>query len=445
MIRRNSFFGLLGFAVPVLVLLISYPVLIRHLGMARLGIYLLATSMSGALAFLDAGFSAATLKFIAEDLAQGRRQSAAEVLAASMWFYGAAGLAGGLVLAAASPWLVGVFKIQPGLRGEALWTFRLASVQFAVFFMLTVFISLFKGMHRFHLSTLSLSLLSVLTYGGAVLAVLFAHAGLMGITAVGVAANAMVLAGSAVVGLRLCGTAGIHPFTARPSWEVYKRMLGFGSAMLINGFASLLQNQIQRYIIGIALGPAAVGIYQTASVAPGKIHAAVNAATEVMFPLSAGASDRRSLRRTYLQMLAATVVCAGLAFPLLILAGPWFLSVWLRENNSPELRPLLMIFAIAYFFLALTPPPYHLLNGMGKPWINTLFFAITASLNVTMIGVSWVFGISLAGIAWAYTIAVLCSVPAYYLTVERSIWAGSPCQRAGENACSVQRQAANKA
>ena len=155
-IRRNSFFGLLGFAVPALVLLVAYPILIRHLGMARLGIYLLATSMSGALAFLDAGFSAATLKFIAEDLARGRKASAAEVVAASLYFYGAVGTAGGLILGLASPLLVGVFKIDSPLHHEALWTFRLASVQFAVFFMLTVFISLFKGMHRFHLSTLSL-------------------------------------------------------------------------------------------------------------------------------------------------------------------------------------------------------------------------------------------------------------------------------------------------
>lgn len=422
--RRNSLFGLLGFAVPVVVVLISYPILIRHLGMARLGIYLLATSMSGALAFLDAGFSSATLKFLAEDLAHGRKQAASEVLGASMWFYGTVGIAGGLILWLASPWLVEVFKIEPGLRREGVWTFRLASVQFAIFFMLTVFISLFKGMHRFHLSTLSLSLLSVLTYGGAVFALLFAHAGLIGVTGVGVGANAVILLGSAAVGLRLCRSAGVRPFAVRPAFPIYRRMLGFSAAMLLHGFGAAFQTQIQRYVIGVTMGPAAVGVYQTASVAASKIHAAVNAATEVMFPVSSGSSDPRRLRRTYLRMLVATVTFAGSALLLLIVAGPWFLSIWLRENNSPELRPLLMILALAYFFLALTPPPFHLLNGIGRPWINTLFCALTSLLNLALIGVSWTLGISLVGIAWAYAIAVFCCVPAYYLTVERSVWPG---------------------
>jgi O-antigen/teichoic acid export membrane protein len=421
-VRRNSFFGFLGFAVPVLVLFLSYPVLIKHLGMARLGIYLLATSMSGALAFLDAGFSAATLKFIAEDLAQGRKASAAEILAASMCFYGVVGIAGGLVLGLASPWLVGMFKVDAGIYGEALWTFRLASIQFSMFFMLSVFISLFKGMHRFHLSTLCLSTLSVLTYGGAVLAILLAHAGLVGVTAVGLAANTLVLAGSAITGFRICSAEEIYPLAARPSLRVYKRMLGFGSAMLINGFASLFQNQIQRYVIGMTLGPAAVAIFQTASVIPGKIHAAVNAATEVLFPISSAVKDPAYLRRIYLRMLAGTVACAVVALVFLVCLGPWLLSLWLRENCSPQMRSVLIVFAVAYFFLALTPPPFYLLNGMGKPWINTILFTFTASINLLLIGVCFLCGISLIGIAWAFTVAVICGSTACHFIVERRIW-----------------------
>ena len=136
----------------------------------------------------------------------------------------------------------------------------------------------------------------MLTYGGAVLAVVLSGAGLVGITAVGVAANTIVLAGSAIVGFRLCSSQGIYPLRARPSFQVYKRMLGFGAAMLINGFSALFQNQIQRYLIGITLGPAAVAVFQTANVIPGKIHAAVNAATEVMFPVSSAVKDPATAR-----------------------------------------------------------------------------------------------------------------------------------------------------
>ena len=47
----------------------SYPVLLRQLGDTEFGIYVLATSVVSAMAFLDFGFSAATVKFVAEDSA----------------------------------------------------------------------------------------------------------------------------------------------------------------------------------------------------------------------------------------------------------------------------------------------------------------------------------------------------------------------------------------
>lgn len=421
-VQRNSFFGLLGFAVPTAVLFVAYPILVRRLGMESLGLYLLATSMSGALAFLDAGFSAATLKFVAEDLGHGRKAEAAEVLMASILFYATVGSAAAVVLWLLSPWLVSIFHVEPKLNAVAIRAFRLASVQFAVFFTLTVFISLFKGMHRFHLSTLSLSLLSVLTYGGAVIAVIFGHAGVAGVTAVSLAANVVVLAISAVIGLRLCTSQQMPLLSARPTVSTYKRILSFGAFMTLNGIATLLLLQIQKYLIGITLGPAAVGVYQTASVPPSKIHAAVNAATEVLFPMTSAATDPVQLRRVYVRMLGATVAFAALAFLPLVFLGPWLLSLWLGKSNSPQLQSLIVIFAVAYLFLAVSPPPFHLLNGLGKPWINTIFFMFTAILNVGLIGLGYLTGITLNKIAWAFAAANIFTAILYHATVEFYVW-----------------------
>jgi O-antigen/teichoic acid export membrane protein len=98
-IRRNAWHGLMGFAVPSLIVFASYPVLIRHLGAAAFGVYLLAVSLSGAMMFLDMGFSAATLRFVAQDLAAGRPKAAADVVLTSLVFYGGMGIAGGAVIA----------------------------------------------------------------------------------------------------------------------------------------------------------------------------------------------------------------------------------------------------------------------------------------------------------------------------------------------------------
>src|SRR5579872_2191438 len=118
-IRRNSLFGFLGFALPALVTLAAYPYLIHRIGTEAFGIYLLATSIGGLMSFLDGGLSAANLKFVAEDAARGRPQSAAGVIATSLLFYGVLGLLGITVLGGLAPWLVSLFRVEAALRGDA--------------------------------------------------------------------------------------------------------------------------------------------------------------------------------------------------------------------------------------------------------------------------------------------------------------------------------------
>jgi len=140
-VARNAVHGLVGFVVPAAVVLVSYPVLIRHLGPAAFGVYLLAVSMSGAMMFLDLGFSAATLRFVAQDLAATRTKAAADVVATSLVFYGGMGIAGAFVIGAVAPMCPHLFKIGAPLAGEAIVVFRLAGLQFALYLPAMVFVS----------------------------------------------------------------------------------------------------------------------------------------------------------------------------------------------------------------------------------------------------------------------------------------------------------------
>ena len=215
--KRNSIYGLLSVAVPTAVLLAAYPILIHHLGIDIVGVYLLATGLSGAWMFFDFGVSAATLKFVAEDIAAGNRRAAAQVVMTSLAFYGVIGVIGALAIWFLAPWLSGIFSVEAAMRHDAEWAFRLAGVRFAAFFLTTVFVSLFKGLHRFEYSLVILSALQIVTFGGAILGVLVADAGLIGISLIGMAANLIILVLSAVLAVRLCARNDIHLASAWPS------------------------------------------------------------------------------------------------------------------------------------------------------------------------------------------------------------------------------------
>lgn len=421
-IKRNSFYGLMGFAVPTMVMLVAYPVLVHHLGSERFGIYFLATAVSNILALLDLGLSHSTLKFVAEDMASADRKAAAETVVTSLVFFGGFGTVGALLIWTFSPWLPTLFSMGTALQADAVSVFRLMAIQFAAFFLNAVLISLFKGMQRFDLSTWATAALSVLTYGGATMGVVLAGLGLVGVTAVSVAANLIVLLVSAAMALSLCRSHGIALGSGRPSLFALRRMLGFGVAMTVHAIGSMGLFYAQRLLVGVLIGPAAVTVYVLAITAVSKVHAMINAVVEVMFPLSSALADRGRLRRVYLRMLLTSVAVATLLlFPLAYFAKP-ILTVWVGADLASQVAPVLQILAVAYFFVSLSPAPFHVVNGVGRPWFNVAFDMANLALLALLLAIFARDGITLAGFAWAFTIASIVKGLAFQSLVEILIW-----------------------
>jgi len=405
----------------MMVVVVSYPILVRHLGPAAFGVYLLALSLSGTVMLLDLGFCAATLKFVAGDLAAGRPQMAADAIVTSLVAYAALGAAGGSAVALLAPELAGCFKIAE--PAAAVVVFRLAALQFMMLLPAWVFVSVAKAAGQFDRSALFASLLSLATYGAATAAVL-SGAGLVGAMAATVLATFVAVAGIATAGLRLCRDRGIQLSRARP--VAFRRIVGFGWVFTVNSIAAFLLYQIQRYVAGVVLGPAAVTVIQTASVVPSKMHAAVNAATEVMFPLSSASRDRTRLRQVYLHMLAGSALVASGGFAALVLLARPLLAVWLDARLAASVWPLLPVFALGYFFLALSPAPFHLVNGLGRPGLNTLFYVMNALLNVTFLAAAAATGITLHKLAWSFAAANILTGICYQIFVEMVIWRRQP-------------------
>lgn len=407
--RANSLYGLLGFLIPSAVMLLAYPVLVKHVGAGAFGIYLLATSFSGILAALDLGVSAATVKFVAEGESLADKRGVGDILAASLLFYGCAGFLGASAIWLATPWLLDVCSIEPGMRGQATIVFRLSAVQFAVSFVNTVWLSLFKGMHRFQLSSLVLSILSLLTYGGAVLGVLFRSMGLVGITAVSLAANVLVAVLALIMGLALCRRAGIELSRARPTVTTFKRMFGFSAAMLVSSVAGLLHSQGQKILIGALMGPQFVTSYYIGVWGPAKVNAATLAICEPLFPgvAAANARDHSMARRMYYRYLASITLLSLIALAPFALVPEVIFGLWLGSASSPMIPEVARIVAAGLFLNAVSHPAFHVVNGLGRPWINTGFMLLsTGLLYGTVLAISRFQPVGLPEFAWATSLSL---------------------------------------
>lgn len=421
-LRRNAAFAVGGFVVPTLVVFVAFRVLTRGLGADAFGVYVLATSISGSLAFLDFGSTSAGTKFISQHVAAGQSTDAANVLVASFVFNAAVGILGAATMWLFATKLVGYFAVPPELRDAAVLVFRIAAVQFVTFALTSVFLSCFKALHRFDLATITVSVLSVLSYGSGVVAVKYLHTGVVGVTLASCASNVLILGAAGATTWRLTRQAGMDVRRARPSARVYRSIFSFGAVMTINTLSGMVLYQSQRYVAGRLLGTAAVAIYVLSFTVASKAHALVNAASEIMFPFASGSTNRSELRRVYARFLggsAALALCVTL--PLMIAPLP-LLRLWLDEGMAVRVAPLLVPHAIGFLFLALSPAAFHLVNGIGRPSFNTVFAILNAVLNVLFIRLFSGSALTLVDLAYSFALANIVNAVVFQAAVELVVW-----------------------
>jgi len=421
-VKRNSLYGLAAFVLPSVTILVAYPVLAHTLGTERFGVYFLATSVSGIVVLLDVGIYSATTKLVAEDLASGNQKAAADVIITSSVFYSGLGTLGMVLMWLLAPWLVSLFSIERTMQMEAILVFRLAAIQFAIFLLITNMVSIFKGMQRFDQSTLVLASLSILTYGGAMAGVIVVGADLVGVTFISLSANLVVLLLCIFRTLSLCHDRGVILKLARPTLSAFRRMFSFGVAISAHGVATLFFLQGQRVLVGALISPAAVTIYVLVVTAVSKAHAVINSVTEVMFPLSSAMVTPIQLRRVYLRMLLGSGVSAALILGPLALFAEQILTVWVGADLAHKAAPLVPLFAVGVFFMALSPAPFHVVNGTGRPWFNVLFDVCKVLIAASVLVVAALEGITLVGFAWAFAIANIVTAVAFQASVEILIW-----------------------
>ena len=102
-LTRNTLLNILGQGIPLLVGLVSIPVIASRLGDARFGILGLVWGVLSYFAFFDLGLGRATVKFVAAFLERGDRDVVEQLVSFSTLVQTGLGVLGGLIVVAATP------------------------------------------------------------------------------------------------------------------------------------------------------------------------------------------------------------------------------------------------------------------------------------------------------------------------------------------------------
>ncbi|TSA57084.1 hypothetical protein D4R42_02215 [bacterium] len=410
----NMVSSVTGYAVPMLVNLITLPLLLRMLGKSAYGLQSLVAVIIGYMTFMDMGLDLPITKFLAEDHACKNFAAENHLLSTTLQLYAGIGLAGMVVIIFLAEWLVNlVFKVPENLVSQAVMVFRLAGIGFLGSVGMSWGRAVAMGLHRLDLNySVSVLLSTAGTLIG--LGVVYAGYGVVGYVLIRVIFT--VLAGPIyfILVRRLLPSfrfvIGMHKATLR-------RVRGYVGYGAFNRLTSSLVSRLDQTLLGVWVGVAAVGIYSVPFMLVNSLGYMLAYMLGFIFPMaselqSLGQMDR--LRDIFIRSSQFIAALAGLVFIPLFVLGDLFLTLW-TPTISVKAVGVLRLLALAGYIGTLTATlPNNVMVGLGKIRQFTIYTTIRAVALATFCFI-FIRPLGIEGAGWA--LLFTCSVDIVYLVI----------------------------
>lgn len=404
LLARNTLYNLLGLGLPMVVAAVAVRVLVDGLGLDRFGILAIAWIFLSYLGEL--GFGTATAKFAAEAIGAGRDAALVPIAWTTAAIQVVIGLAEGVALALATPFLVArVLNIPPELIGEARTCLFLLAAALPVIGVGKAFRGLLDAAQRFDLVT---AVRLPTTIGNYALPML----GL----ALGwelPALFALLLAGRIAAGVAFFLLAArLYPTLSRPRFarDEWRRIFGFGGWVTVSTVVSPMLGYLDRLLLGALVTMTAVAHYAAPYEVVVRLVVIPASLVATLFPafsqLSGGAERDRI---PTLAARSVKVVLVVLAPAVIVLLGGAadVLRLWLGVDFARESALAMQILAVGILFNAAAHVPYALLQGTGRPDMPAKFHMLELPVHAL---VAWalitLWGIPGAALAWSVRVAL---------------------------------------
>lgn len=401
-VARNIGSGYAGAGVNGLVLLLLTPLVVRHLGQAQYGVWVLVTAIGSYLGFLNAGSGAAAVRAVARLAGTGRIGEASQEVGSIFRIYLAVGIVAGCALAVLSVTTLDFFHVPAADQPEARALLILIALNFVVSFPFGVTRSVLAGLHRFDVLN-GVEIAWALLRLGATAAFLTSGYGLVAVGAVQLAAS---IGGHLTRFVAIRRIAPQIHLTGGKGWSGLSADVTSFSALsfLYESLRTLFDNA-DLLLLGILAGPAAVGIFGAGVTLASFVSRGLQPVSGVLFPMAAEmeAVGRRSGSARLLEV--GTRVNLALALPLvtiLLIDGPVLLRYWVGEEFAAS-AVVLTVFTLANLMMAASLASSTLLFGSGRIGVLVGAEAARYVLNLALLLLLYrwlgLFGAALATLA----------------------------------------------
>ena len=382
----NAAYGMLDYGAYPLGMLVVAPVVLRNLGVAQFGVWAVATAAVSTGGIIASGFGDANIQHVASRRGAGDHRALLRAVRSMMGI----NLALGLVFATIG-WMLAplaaarMTSADAGLQQSCLWSLRIASVLMAVRAVESVCISTQRAFER---------------YGAAVrismVARLLALAVAAGLTFVSrnvesmMAATGLLMAAGLWLQLvrlkQLLGTESLMPAFDRDAMRV---LLGFGAFSWLQAVSGVVFGQVDRLMLGVSLGAAAVASYALCAQMAQPIFGFAASGLHFLFPYlsnRSASSSSASLTRPVLMAFLCNAIFVAVTTGSLLFFGDRILHAWAGPEIARAAAPVLAMIVWSSALMGLNVTATYALLALGRVRIVTWFnLAGGALMMLTML------------------------------------------------------------
>ena len=430
LVVRNTVWNVLGNGLPLLLALVTFPVLIHSVGPERFGVLMMAWVILGYFGLFDLGLGRATIKFLAEASEHGRVTEVGALFWTSLILNVLLGLVGGLVLMAlARPLTSGVLNIPAGLQPETLKAFYLMAWAVPLVTTTATIRGILEARHRFGLlnaiqvptSALNqLAPLMVLPFGDSLTY-------LVGALVLSRLVGMLVFLGAA---LRQLERPFSGPFFMR---ERLAKLFSYGGWLTVTNVIGPLMVYADRFVIGSLMSMSAVTYYATPYEAATRLWVLPQSLTRTAFPIfsaDAEARLRSGVYRSAIRYLALTLT--PIVATIIVFASE-ILRLWLGDTFAETSTLTLQILVLGVLINSLASVPFTLVQALGRTDITAKFHLLELPFYLLLLwyGVqAW--GIVGAAFAWTTRVSLDGLLLALYVRQTSRLSPSFPASRSFE-------------
>jgi O-antigen/teichoic acid export membrane protein len=398
-IPRSAMYNFVGLALPLLVGVVTIPLIVHRMGEEEFGILAIAWVISTYLNIFDLGLGRATTRFVARAIGRDEADTIGTLIWTAIASQLVLGSAAAAVMAiAAKPLLHTVFEVPTNLERTAHVAFLVLAASIPFSLMTLSFRGALEAAQRFDLVNAVRGPLGSSNFLMPLVAVSLGW-DLRGVVALLVVGQIGGTAAYFLMCLRTFPTFGSSARFDRVAW---KTLIGYGSWISLSDFIGPILIYLDRLVLGATASVAAVGYYAAPFEIVSRLWIFPTSLVTALFPTFVTAEGSRArvasltFRAARLLVLLVTPIAV-----LLIANGHDILQLWLGSDFANRSTHALQILGVGILANVAAYVPYSVLQAVGRADLPAKLYGIELPIHlVSVVLLTSQWGITGAATAW---------------------------------------------